>query len=121
MRTATLVTVDVLFAGMGLYALAAPAAVLRPFGLEVGTSTGRAEVRAVYGGFGLAMAGVLFWAAGGCDEMRTGAAVAVGVALAGMAIGRIISRVLDSATGFYPVWFYCSVEVVGAAVLIAAA
>ena len=51
--------VAVFFAGMGLYALAAPAALIRPFGVTLSRSESRAEVRAVYGGFGLAMAGVL--------------------------------------------------------------
>ena len=42
------------FAAMGLLALARPADVLAQFGVSVETPEGRNEVRAVYGGFGLA-------------------------------------------------------------------
>jgi len=35
------------FVGMGLYALAAPAALVRPFGITLGESASRSEVRAV--------------------------------------------------------------------------
>ncbi|MGW0324284.1 MULTISPECIES: DUF4345 domain-containing protein [unclassified Nocardia] len=121
MRTVVLSLVAVLFAGMGLYALVAPAALARPFGTTVATAVSRAEIRAVYGGFGLAVAGVLFWSAFGADDLRSGAALTVGVALAGMAGGRIISRLVDSATRFYPNWFYCLIELVGAALVLGVA
>lgn len=107
--------VAVFFAGMGLYALAAPAAMLRPFGVTLGNSTARAEVRAVYGGFGLAVAAVLVYAAR-VPEVRTGVLVTVGAALAGMALGRVPS-VFGERTPFYPNWFYCLVEAAGAVVL----
>ena len=55
--------IAVFFLGMGLYALAAPAALVRPIGITLGESASRSEVRAVYGGFGLAIAGVLVYAA----------------------------------------------------------
>jgi hypothetical protein len=42
---------------MGTYALAAPAAIIRPFGTTLGGAASRSEIRAVYGGFGLAIAG----------------------------------------------------------------
>ena len=60
--TAVIVVIGVFFAGMGVYALAAPAALIRPFGITLGESAARSEVRAVYGGFGLAIAGVLAYA-----------------------------------------------------------
>jgi hypothetical protein len=47
--------------------------------------------------------------------------IAVAVALAGMAFGRLVSRLVDTATAFYPIWFYFCVEVVAAALLFAAA
>ena len=47
---------------MGVYALAAPAALIRPFGVTPETPTSRSEIRAVYGGFGLAIAAVLAYA-----------------------------------------------------------
>ncbi|MBB5911707.1 apolipoprotein N-acyltransferase [Nocardia transvalensis] len=121
MRVVVLVAAGIFFAGMGIYALAAPAALVRPFRLTPDAAESRSEVRAVYGGFGLAVAGVLWWAASGTDDLRSGAALTVGVALAGMAAGRVISRVLDAGTAFYPIWFYCLVEVVGAALVLAVA
>ncbi|MDH6196624.1 ABC-type multidrug transport system permease subunit [Mycobacterium frederiksbergense] len=118
---AVIAVIGVFFLGMGLYALAAPAAILRPFGFSIETASTRAEVRAVYGGFGLAIAGVLGYAAATPGEVRTGILVTVGVALAGMAFGRIVSGLIDSRTSFYPNWFYCLVEAIGAAALFWAA
>jgi hypothetical protein len=109
--------IAVFFLGMGMYALAAPAALVRPFGIALGESASRSEVRAVYGGFGLAIAGVLAYAA--LEEgVRTGILIAVGAALAGMAFGRLASAVLGDRTAFYPNWFYCLVEAVAAAALL---
>jgi hypothetical protein len=68
---AVIAVIALFFAGMGVYALAAPAALVRPFGITLGESTARSEVRAVYGGFGLAIAGVLALAAVRPD-LRTG-------------------------------------------------
>jgi hypothetical protein len=108
--------IAVFFLGMGMYALAAPAALVRPFGITLGESASRSEVRAVYGGFGLAIAGVLAYAA--LEQgVRTGILIAVGAALAGMAFGRLASAVLGDRTAFYPNWFYCLVEAVAAAAL----
>jgi Domain of unknown function (DUF4345) len=63
--------IAVFFLGMGIYALAAPAALVRPFGITLGESASRSEVRAVYGGFGLAIAGVLAYAAVADGDVRT--------------------------------------------------
>lgn len=120
MRTVVLTAVGLFFTGMGLYALAAPARLVRPFGIAVGTAAGRSEVRAVYGGFGLAVAAALIWSATTTTgELGRGVVLAVTVALAGMAAGRIVSRVLDAAAAFYPVWFYFWVEMLAAAALLA--
>jgi hypothetical protein len=113
--------VAVLFAGMGVVALAAPAQILAPFGVALETPDGRSEARAVYGGFGLAVAGLLGVAAAGGGDAREGILIAVGVALAGMAFGRAVSRAFERPSGFYPVWLFFWVEVVGAVALIAAA
>ena len=120
MSTATAVVIGVsivFFAGMGLFALAAPRLILKPFGINVDQPTARAEVRAVYGGFGLAIAAVLGYAMGAPEAVRTGITLAVAVALAGMAFGRLWSAVVDQRTSFYPNWFYCLVELAGAAAL----
>ncbi len=96
------------------YALAAPAALVRPFGIALAESASRSEVRAVYGGFGLAIAGVLGYAAVARGEVRKGILITVGAALAGMAFGRLAAAVLGDRTAFYPNWFYFLVELVAA-------
>ncbi|XJF11264.1 DUF4345 domain-containing protein [Mycobacterium sp. AMU20-3851] len=119
MVQAVIVVVAVFFLGMGIYALAAPATMLRPFDYDLKTAASRAEVRGVYGGFGLAVAAVLTYAALTPGQVRTGILLTVGAALAGMALGRAISALFDERTSFYPNWFYCLVEVAGAAALFA--
>ena len=109
--------IAVFFLGMGLYALAAPAALVRPIGITLGESASRSEVRAVYGGFGLAIAGVLAYAAVADGDLRTGILITVGAALAGMAFGRLAAAVVGDRTAFYPNWFYFLVELAAAAAL----
>ena len=117
MAVAVIGVIAVFFLGMGVYAIAAPAALVRPFGITQGTSASRSEVRAVYGGFGLAIAGVLVYAAVADGDVRTGILITVGAALAGMAFGRLAAAVLGDRTAFYPNWFYFLVEVAAAAAL----
>lgn len=116
--TGVIVVVAAFFLGMGGYGLVAPTHLVAPFHLRATTPEGRSEVRAVYGGFGIAVAGVLGAAALDTGDFRRGALVAVAAALAGMALGRVISSVLGDRSAFYPVWFYCCVEAVGAAALL---
>jgi hypothetical protein len=118
--TVVILVVAVFFLGMGLYGLVAPSALVRPFRMVADAPESRSEVRAVYGGFGVAVAGLLGAAAFDVGEIRSGAVVAVAVALAGMAFGRLVSRVVDARTAFYPVWFYFCVEVGAAGLLFAA-
>jgi hypothetical protein len=113
--------IAVFFVGMGIYALAAPAALIRPFGITLGESASRAEVRAVYGGFGLAIAGVLVYAAVAIGDLRMGILITVAAALVGMAFGRLVSAVVDERTAFYPNWFYCIVELIAGGALFGAA
>lgn len=120
MAIALISVVAVFFLGMGLYALAAPASLIRPFGISLSRPESRAEVRAVYGGFGLAMAGVLVYAALNPSAAQA-ILITVAVALAGMTVGRLISAIVDERTAFYPNWFYFLVEVVLAAALVFAA
>jgi len=76
-------------------------------------------VRAVYGGFGLAIAGVLAYAAVADGDLQTGIVITVGTALAGMAFGRLVSAVVHERTAFYPHWFYFVVEALAAAAFFA--
>jgi len=103
---------------MGLIALAAPAQVLAPFGVSVTTIDGRNEVRAVYGGFGVAVA-MLLIVARSRPVLRGGVLVAVATALAGMAAGRVLAALVDGPPGPFPRLF-CAVELVLAAMLIVA-
>lgn len=115
--TLVIVLAAVFFLGMGLFALARPAALIRPFGITLPIPESRAEVRAVYGGFGVAIAGVLALAASG-HPARDGILITVAAALGGMAFGRLASGLIDRPKAFYPNWFYFLVEVVGAAGLL---
>ncbi|NKE59201.1 DUF4345 domain-containing protein [Lentzea sp. PSKA42] len=117
MQTTIIVIAAVFFLGMGVYALIAPAALAKPFRIVVDAPESRSEVRAVYGGFGLAIAAVLAAAAIDAGGIRTGAVITVAAALAGMALGRLLSRLADKATAFYPIWFYFWVEAITAALL----
>jgi hypothetical protein len=114
---AVISVIAVFFLGMGIYALAAPSAIVRPFGTTLGEAASRSEVRAVYGGFGLAIAGVLGYAVVADGDVGKGVLITVGAALAGMAFGRVAAAVFGDRTAFYPNWFYFLVEAVAAAAL----
>jgi len=118
--TLVIVLAAVFFLGMGIFALVRPATLIRPFGITLPIPESRAEVRAVYGGFGLAIAGMLALAATG-HSAREGILITVAAALAGMALGRLISGVVDRPKAFYPNWFYFIVEIVAGTALLWAA
>lgn len=118
--TIVIVLAAVFFVGMGLFALARPAALIRPFGITLPIPESRAEVRAVYGGFGLAIAAMLVLAATG-HPARDGILITVAAALGGMAFGRLVSGVVDRPKAFYPNWFYLVVEILAAVALLWAA
>jgi hypothetical protein len=122
MADAAVYLVAAFFVALGLAALARPEQVPAGFGGTAPTPEARNEIRAVYGGFGLAVAAVLVWAAADAsDAVREGVLVAVAVALAGMAGGRVVGAIAERPRGVYPIWFWFSVEVIGAAALFAAA
>jgi hypothetical protein len=108
--------VIVFFVGMGLLALASPEAITRPFGIPALTPAGRNEVRAVYGGFGLAVAAMLMLALY-TPALRAGILLAVAASLAGMAGGRVVAALVERPKAFYPSWFYCGLETAMALVL----
>jgi hypothetical protein len=87
--------VAIFFAGMGAATLVRPALAWAPFGVAPSTPAARNEVRAVYGGFGIAVAILLVVADGSADGFRDGVLVAIAVALAGMAAGRIVGFVVE--------------------------
>ena len=107
-----------LFALMGVASIIAPTLTTAQFGIHELNRDGRNEVRAVYGGFGLAMAGVLI-AAARMPDIRSGVTLAVGLALGGMAAGRALSAMMDRGIGRKPVFYMC-LEFVGFALLLCA-
>ena len=118
MSSFTVLFIAAAFALMGLMAIARPESILAYFGTRSLTRDGRNEVRAVYGGFGLAIAALL------CASLlhpaiRAGAVLAVAVALLGMAAGRLLSVLIDGAPGRWP-WIFMAVELGGAAALLGA-
>jgi hypothetical protein len=106
------------FLVMGLLAFASPALVAAYAGLSELSIDGRNEVRAVYGGFGLAIAGVVA-VAPHWPRFGPGILLTVAMSLFGMAFGRVISRAADGGAGFYP-WLWFAIELVGGAALVAA-
>jgi hypothetical protein len=113
------VIVAAFFVGMGLLALVAPERILATFGTTGLTAEGRNEVRAVYGGFGIAV-GVLLMVAATSPSLRPGVYAAFAASLVGMAGGRLIAAAVERPGRFYPCWFYCLAELSMAAVLLAA-
>ncbi|MGH1342206.1 MAG: DUF4345 family protein [Nannocystales bacterium] len=108
----TFLTCALGFGTMGLIAFVLPTRVTDQFGVDTLTPDGRNEVRAVYGGFGLAMAAALATATF-VDTLRPGVGFAVAAALFGMAIGRLISASIDGSFGRFP-RLYFVVEFVAA-------
>ena len=105
-----------LFAVMGVGALVVPDRVTEQFDVPTLTSAGRNEVRAVYGGFGIAMAAMLIVASTSMD-LRLGVGLTIGVALIGMAVGRLVSAVIDRSLPSRPL-MYLVVELVAAGVIL---
>src|SRR3954453_6958340 len=83
------------FGVMGLAALLRPALIWAPFGVVPTTAESRNEIRAVYGGFGLALAAVMIWAIDAAQDVRHGVLLAVAVSLFGMAAGRLLSALVE--------------------------
>ena len=108
-----------LFILMGCGALVAPVLVTRQFGISDLTFAGRNEVRAVYGGFGLALAAMLGLAIWNPD-LRAGICLTVSAALAGMAGGRLLSGLVDRRIDPLPA-VYLGLEALMAGLLLYAA
>jgi len=113
-----LVALALAFALMGIGALVSPTVVTRQFGIPALTPDGRSEVRAVYGGFGLAIAGALVYAVVNID-LREGIAITVAIALFGMAAGRLVSAAIDRSMSKVAA-LYLVIEVVGGGLLLVA-
>ena len=115
---AILLATALAFAGMGIAAFVAPGRITAQFGVHSLTADGRNEVRAVYGGFGIALA-VLLLATLGAPALRAGVCWTVAGALVGMASGRMISAVIDHSLG-RTCAFYLGLELIAGSLLAAA-
>ena len=93
----------VFFFGMGICAFVQPKSVVSFMQLVPETVDARNEIRAVYGGFGIAVSALLVYAAYH-DDIRSGVLVAVAAALLGMAFGRIVSLFIERP-GKWPLIF----------------
>lgn len=116
--TVLVALVAAFFLGMGVVALCDPERVSALFGTDELTIDGRNEVRAVYGGFGLAMAASLATALV-TPSLRPGVIACLAAALVGMAFGRVVSRVIDGSAGMHPKLFL-GVELALSAMLLGA-
>ena len=101
---------------MGVVALIRPEHVTSYFSLTQIPRDMRNEVRAVYGGFGLAIASLLA-AAVNSPVLTPGIVLTVGVALLGMAGGRLLSLIWDRPLGRYPTLFLMIEVFAGGALL----
>ena len=79
---------------MGIVALAHPQHVSSFFGIQLLSTDARNEFRAVYGGFGVAVA-VLLCLAVYQASLKPGIIIAVLLALLGMALGRVLGALIE--------------------------
>jgi hypothetical protein len=108
------VVVALLMGLMGVAALVRPPVIWAPFGIEPTTPGARSEVRAVYGGFGLAIAAVLVWAElYAAVGVRDGVLLTVAASLFGMAAGRVVSALVEPKALLGWPGFFLVVEAVG--------
>jgi len=99
----------ILFAAMGGVLLWQPQYLTRLTKLELSTVESRNETRAVYGGFGAAMALALFIALV-YSPLRAGITMTIGLALIGMAAGRGYSGWLEPPPAI--IWGFCAAEAI---------
>ena len=107
------------FITMGIGSFFLPERVTAQFDIPTLSTAGRNEVRAVYSGFGILM-GLMLVVALNAPLLRSGICFTVAAALAGMAIGRILSTILDRHIGRWPL-FYMYLEIILATLIILAA
>jgi Domain of unknown function (DUF4345) len=107
------------FALIAVVALRRPGGLLKPLGIEAATPAGANEIRAVYGGFPAAMATTLLLSLG-VPVLQTAAPLAVAIAMAGMAAGRVVSVAVDRRCDRLPA-IYFAIEIVVASALVAVA
>ena len=116
MSAIVLAVTGLTFIAMGLPALVRPAGMVRYFGLTATTADLRNEIRAVYGGFGVAFGGLLLATIVALPAYAPGILLAAAVALLGMAGGRLLGFTCERA-GRWP-WVFGIIEVAAGAALL---
>lgn len=110
-----------LFLAMGVAGLARPEFIARLVDLGVPSPDARNEIRAVYGGFGVAIALILVAAVQMEGEFARGVVWTVAASVFGMAAGRAASYGIERPARPYPTALYLVLETTtGAALCIAA-
>lgn len=109
-----LIIVGAAFIAMGIAALVSPRFIQSFFSIESDTADFRNEIRAVYGGFGIAIGGLLL-AVIKYHELQLGVILTVMIATLGMAAGRIISLLFERP-GKWP-YIFLLVEITGGVLL----
>jgi hypothetical protein len=101
---AGIIAAALFYALIGLAALLRPARLLEDFDILAETPDSQNEIRAVYGGFPLTVAGLLAFCLTG-TPLAGGILFALALASAGMAAGRLVSALIDRRLGRYPAIF----------------
>ena len=109
-------TIAIFFLLMGLVGLVRPKSITDYFYVPEITSDMRNEIRAVYGGFGVAIFGLLI-ASTRIDSLRDGILITVAFSVLGMAAGRIISFIIERPKGPYPYIYFVGEIMMGAVLL----
>lgn len=104
MATAGIIIAALFYGLIGLAALLQPRHLLQGFGIEAEAVDSRNEIRAVYGGLPLAIAGLLTFTLGG-SNLADGILVALAAVSGGMAAGRLASAAIDRQMGRNPAIF----------------
>ena len=110
-------TAGLFYLTLGMVALIRPETLLSGFGVGVQGRDGRNEIRAVYGGFPLAVAGLLGFSLFHA-RLSDGILLALAIATLGMAAGRMISALIDRGISRLPAIFI-GVELLVAAMIAA--
>jgi len=91
---------------MGAAALRSPEFIMKFFDTYDLTPSLQNEIRAVYGGFGIAVAGlILFALIGGNAQLSRGILFTLAFCVFGMAVGRLVSFLINRNTNIYPYLF----------------
>jgi hypothetical protein len=107
------------FIGIGVVGLVNPRFMPGLVDIPLASAPGRSEMRAVYGGFGVAVGLLILFGLASSSAWLDGVRLAFGVATAGMAAGRVVGALLERDFRPYPTWVFALIEVAVAGALLA--